>query len=60
MDRLLWSWERAVPVDDVAASMGLTAAHVERAYRDIEGKRRVAARGLADARLVEPIDLGAR
>jgi len=57
MDLCLWAWERAAPAASTASAVGLRRDQVERVYRDIEGKRRTAVRSLADALLVEPIDL---
>jgi len=57
MDLVLWAWEHDVPPGEVATVMGLEARQVERVYRDIELKRRAAARGLAAALLVEPVGL---
>ena len=57
MDLLLWAWEHEIPPDEAGAVMGLEARQVERVYRDIESKRRAAARGLAGALLVEPVAL---
>jgi NAD+ synthase len=59
MDLLLWAWEQGVPSNEVGDVMGLEARQVERVYRDIESKRRAAARGLAEALLVEPVELPA-
>ena len=43
MDRCLWAYERGLSAEDAAAHLGgLTAEQVERVYRDIEAKRRVA------------------
>jgi NAD+ synthase len=60
MDLMLWAWEHDVPVDDAAAVMNLDAEQVRRVYRDIVGKRRMSARGLADALLVEHVDVDER
>jgi NAD+ synthase len=43
MDVCLWALDHGVPASEVAAAIGLTAAQVERVFRDIEAKRRVAA-----------------
>jgi NAD+ synthase len=42
MDLCLYAHNNGVPAADVAPTLGLTAAQVERVFRDIEGKRRVA------------------
>ncbi|MCE9579709.1 MAG: NAD(+) synthase [Deltaproteobacteria bacterium] len=39
MDACLYARDHAVPLDEVAAALGLTAAQVERVFRDIDGKR---------------------
>jgi NAD+ synthase len=43
MDLCLWAHSHGVPASDVAPVLQLTAAQVERVYRDIEAKRRVSA-----------------
>ena len=40
MDLCLWGYRHGTPAAEVAAALGLTAAQVERVYRDIEAKRR--------------------
>jgi NAD+ synthase len=60
MDLMLWAWEHEVAAADAAAVMGLEAEQVERVYRDIVGKRRMAHRGLRDSILVEPVDVTER
>ena len=45
MDLMLWAWEHGVDAEAAAGPMGFEPPQVERVYRDIEGKRRVAARG---------------
>jgi len=40
MDLCLWAYENETPPSAVAEPLGLTAAQVERIYRDIEAKRR--------------------
>jgi NAD+ synthase len=57
MDFLLWAWEHSVPTDELEPALGLEAESVERVYRDIEAKRRAAARGLREAVLVEHVDV---
>lgn len=42
MDLCLWAHRHAVPAAEAAAVLDLTPAQVERVYRDIEAKRRVA------------------
>jgi len=42
MDLCLWAHVHRVPPADVAPTLGLRAEQVERVYRDIEAKRRVA------------------
>jgi NAD+ synthase len=39
MDLLLWAKNHAVPVDEAASALGLTAVQVERVFHDIERKR---------------------
>jgi len=41
MDLCLWAVNHGVSADEVAPALGLTAAQVERVFRDIEAKRRV-------------------
>ncbi len=41
MDLCLWAMNHGTAAAEVAAAIGLTAAQVERVYRDIEAKRRV-------------------
>ncbi|MFN8619356.1 MAG: NAD(+) synthase [Chloroflexota bacterium] len=43
MDLCLWAHDHGVSAADVAAGMGLSVDQVERVFRDIEAKRRVAA-----------------
>lgn len=57
MDLLLWAWLHDVPPRQAAAVLGLAPPQVERVYRDIQLKRRAAARGLSGAQLVEPVPL---
>jgi NAD+ synthase len=40
MDLGLWAHDHAVPAAEAATALGLTAAQVERVYKDIEAKRR--------------------
>jgi NAD+ synthase len=39
MDACLYARDHAVPIDEVAAALGLTAPQIERVYKDIDGKR---------------------
>lgn len=50
MDLCLWAYSHATPAAEAGAVLGLTAAQVERVYRDIEAKRR-ASRYLHEAPL---------
>jgi NAD+ synthase len=58
MDLALRAWHGGVAAADAGAVLGLSADQVERLYRDIVSKRRAAERGLRDAALVAPIDMG--
>jgi NAD+ synthase len=42
MDLCLWAYDHHTPAAEAAPVLGLAAAQVERVYRDIEAKRRVA------------------
>ena len=42
MDACLYARDHGVPADEVAAALGLTAAQIERVWRDIDGKRAAA------------------
>jgi NAD+ synthase len=42
MDACLYGYQHHVPCEQVAAALGLSSEQVERVYRDIEAKRRVA------------------
>ena len=42
MDLCLWAYVHGTPAADTAAVLGLTPAQVERVFKDIEAKRRVA------------------
>ena len=42
MDVCLYGYTHNIPAAEVGAALGLTAAQIERVFRDIEGKRRVA------------------
>jgi NAD+ synthase len=57
MDLLLWAWHNEVPAAEAADVMGLEAEQVERVYRDIVFKRRMAERLARDAALVEKVSL---
>ncbi|HEU4412580.1 MAG TPA: NAD(+) synthase [Polyangiaceae bacterium] len=54
MDLCLYAYENKVPAGEVGRALGLTADQVERVYRDIESKRRVARYLHAQPLLVEP------
>ena len=54
MDLLLWAEVHGVPAADAGRSLGLTEVEVERVYRDIEAKRRVANQLDGSAILVDP------
>jgi NAD+ synthase len=58
MDLCLWAHDHAVPAAEAGAVLGLTAAQVERVYRDIEAKRR-ASRYLHQAPLLVAAARGA-
>ncbi len=55
LDQLLYAFSNQISAEDAAPVVGLEPEQVRRVYRDIEGKRRVAERGLRSALLVEPI-----
>jgi NAD+ synthase len=55
MDLLLWAWHHDVPAEEAAPVMDLRPDQVERVYRDIVAKRRVAERSLRDAHLIDPV-----
>jgi NAD+ synthase len=58
MDLVLWAYIHGVPAAEAARELRLTAAQVERAYRDVEAKRR-ASRALHQAAvLVREYDWG--
>ena len=57
MDLLLFAWHDHVPADEAAAAMGLQPEQIERVYRDIVAKRRVAERLARDAELIEKVSL---
>jgi NAD+ synthase len=42
MDVCLYGYSHNIPAAEVGAALGMTAAQIERVFRDIEGKRRVA------------------
>jgi NAD+ synthase len=58
MDLMLWAWHHDVPLDEAATVMGLRPDQVERVYRDIVAKRRMAERLMRDAAKVEEVGLG--
>ncbi|MEW6252164.1 MAG: NAD(+) synthase [Planctomycetota bacterium] len=51
LDLLLYAWEHKVPAEAAGAALGLTPEQIQRVYRDIAAKRRVA-RQLHQAALV--------
>ena len=53
MDLALYAYEHGIPAAEAAGALGLTAEQMERVYRDVEGKRRVAAYLHAPPLLVE-------
>jgi NAD+ synthase len=57
LDLLLHAQTQGIAPTDVGGVVGLRPEQVERAYRDIESKRRTAARASMDALLVEPVPL---
>ncbi len=56
MDLCLYALNHDVPIDAVAESTGLSAAQLERVYRDIVQKRRTTAYLHAEPVLVAPVD----
>jgi NAD+ synthase len=54
MDLCLYAYEHRVPAGEAGGALGLSAEQVERVYRDIENKRRVARYLHARPLLVEP------
>lgn len=56
MDLCLWGHNHQVPAADVAPVVGITAAQVERVYKDIEAKRRTTRYLHLRPLLVEPVD----
>jgi len=57
MDLMLWAWHHDVPAAEAATVMELEPDQVERVYRDIVAKRRMAERLMRDAAKVEEISL---
>jgi NAD+ synthase len=55
MDVCLWGVNHNVPASEVAPEVNLTAAQVERVYKDIQAKRRATHYGHLPPILVEPI-----
>jgi NAD+ synthase len=55
MDLCLYGKDHGLPAAEVAPAVGLTAEQVERVYRDIDAKRRVAAYLHSAPILVEPV-----
>lgn len=56
VDLLLYASNNHIPAAHAAAALGFEREAIERVYRDLAGKRRAAARNLADAVLVEPAE----
>jgi NAD+ synthase len=54
MDLLLYAYIHATPPDVAATALGLTAPQVERVFRDIEAKRRVARQLDGPALIIDP------
>jgi len=57
MDLMLWAWHHDVPAAEAATVMDLEPEQIERVYRDIVAKRRMAERLMRDAAKVEEITL---
>jgi NAD+ synthase len=57
MDLMLWAWHHDVSTVEAAQVMGLQPEQIERVYRDIVAKRRMAARLMRDAAKVEEVGL---
>jgi NAD+ synthase len=55
MDLCLWAKNHGTPSDEVGAALGLSAAQVERVYKDIDAKRRATRYLHARPMLVEPV-----
>lgn len=53
MDLALWAWEHDIAPEEAAAVMGLEPEQVQRVYRDIVAKRRMAERLRRDAAVVD-------
>lgn len=58
MDLCLYAYNHKVPAGDVAGVLGLSPEQVERVFRDIEAKRRVARYLHSPPLLVEPVSQG--
>lgn len=56
MDLCLYAFNHQVPAAEVAPALGLTESQVERVFRDIQAKRRVAHYLHLPPQLVEPIE----
>jgi NAD+ synthase len=56
MDLCLYAVNHHVPAEEVATVVGLTAAQVERVYKDIEAKRRASRYLHARPLLIEPVE----
>lgn len=57
MDEVLWAERQGMTAEAAGRAIGVSPEQVRRVWQDIAAKRRVAERGLADAVLIEPIDL---
>ncbi|MFA7430762.1 MAG: NAD(+) synthase [Rhodospirillaceae bacterium] len=57
MDCILWAEHEGLSAAEAGRPLGLTADQVTKVWRESAGKRRAAARALADAVTVEPIGL---
>jgi NAD+ synthase len=55
MDLCLYGRNHAIAADELARELGLTPEQVERVYRDIDAKRRVARHGHAAPATFEPV-----
>jgi NAD+ synthase len=55
MDLVLFGMNHGFGAAEIAAAVGLTPQQIERVFRDVEGKRRVAAYLHASPALVEPV-----
>jgi NAD+ synthase len=55
MDLCLWGVNHQVPAEEVAPSVRLTAAQVERVYKDIAAKRRTTRYLHSPPMLLDPV-----